>query len=328
MNLFYTINDGFVPQLGAAVCSVCENNRAAEEIVFYIGVMEVPEEHRAQLKALAEGYGRTMRFIPIDHLQERLGFDFDTLGWSEVVVARLLMDRLLPEDVERVLYLDGDTIVIGDLGPLWETDLGDCVMGACAEPTANRERKKALGLEGKPYYNSGVLLVDLKKWRERNAAGQVLDFYREKGGRLFAPDQDALNGGLAGQIKTLPPKWNFYNIYWYYPYRTLVKIYRPARYMDEPEYRESTEHPVILHFLGEDRPWRKGSRHRYREEFWKYLRMTPWKDMKEEEGLEGLLRGYRLFWRVLKPFPMMQYRIIDKMIPGFMRYRKKLREKG
>ena len=60
LNVFYTINDGFVPQLGAAVCSVCENNRAAEEIVFYIGAMEVSEEHRAQLKALAEGYGRTM----------------------------------------------------------------------------------------------------------------------------------------------------------------------------------------------------------------------------------------------------------------------------
>ena len=54
LNVFYTINDGFVPQLGAAVCSVCENNRAAEEIVFYIGAMEVSEEHRAQLKALAE----------------------------------------------------------------------------------------------------------------------------------------------------------------------------------------------------------------------------------------------------------------------------------
>ena len=328
MNIFYTINDGFVPQVGAGICSVCENNRQVKEIVFYVGAMEVSEEHQGQLTELAERYGREIRFIPIDHLTERLGFDFDTLGWNEVVVARLLMGRLLPEEFERVLYLDGDTIVIGDLEPLWETDLGGCVMGACAEPTANRERKKELGLEGKPYYNSGVLLVDLKRWREEKAAEKVLAFYRERGGKLFAPDQDALNGGLAGEIMTLPPKYNFYNIYWYYPYETLVKIYQPAEYMGEEEFRESAEKPVVVHFLGEDRPWRKGSRHRYREEFWKYLRMTPWGDMAEEEGWEKVLKGYYLFWGVLRPFPMVQYRIIDKMIPGFMKYRKRLREKG
>ena len=327
MNLFYTINDAFVPQLGAAVCSVCENNRGAGEIVFYIGAMEVTEEHQAQLRELAAGYGREMRFIPIDHLQERLGFDFDTLGWSEVVVARLLMDRLLPEDVERVLYLDGDTIVIGDLGPLWEKDMGGCVMGACVEPTANRERKKALGLEGKPYFNSGVLLIDLKKWRETKAAEKVLDFYREKGGRLFAPDQDALNGGLAGQIRELPPKYNFYNIYWYYPYRTLVKIYRPAVYMGEAEFRESAEHPVILHYLGEDRPWRKGSRHRYGNRYEEYLGKTPWKDEPKEEGWEAFLGLYHAFWKIMKPFPMFCYRVIDGLIPAMMKYRKRQRTK-
>ena len=58
------------------------------------------------------------------------------------------------------------------------------------------------------------------------------------------------------------------------------------------------------------------------------MRMTPWGDMAEEEGFEGLLKGYRVFWKVLRPVPMVQYRIIDKMIPGFMKYRKRLREKG
>ena len=57
------------------------------------------------------------------------------------------------------------------------------------------------------------------------------------------------------------------------------------------------------------------------------LRLFTGKDLEEEEGFEGLLRGYRVFWRVLRPFPMVQYKIIDGMIPGFMRYRKKLREK-
>ena len=325
MNLFYTVNDAFVPQLGAAVCSVCENNRDAEEIRFFVGDMEITETHRSQLRELAERYGREISFLPIDHLKERMGFDFDTLGWSEVVVARLLADELLPADVHRVIYLDGDTIVRGSLRELWETDLGGKPMAASVEPTANRGRKKDLGLETEPYFNSGVLLLDLDVWKETRATRRVLDFYRARGGRLFAPDQDALNGALAGEIRVLSPRYNFCNIYWYYPYRVLKKLEEPAPYISEEEFREAAADPVIIHYLGEDRPWRKGNTHRYTGDYQKYLAMTPWKDTPMEEGWELYFRCYKAFWTVLKPFPLLQYHIIDGLIPLVMKHRKKKR---
>jgi lipopolysaccharide biosynthesis glycosyltransferase len=261
-------------------------------------------------------------------LQKDFGFSFDTLGWSEVVVARLLADGLLPESVEKILYLDGDTIAVGSLKELWETDLEGQVLGMVAEPTANHKRKKELGLEGRPYYNSGMMLIDLKRWREEKAGEKILKFYESRGGNLFAPDQDAISGAMADEILELMPKYNWFNIFWQYPYKALVKISRPAAWIGEEAYRDSAKDPRIIHFLGEDRPWRQGNTHRYTAEYNRYLGMTPWSGTETEKGWEVYFKLYGLFWKILKPFPILQYRIIDGLIPAMMKMRKKKRTKA
>lgn len=327
MNLFYTVNDSFVPQLGAAICSVCENNRESPEITFYVGSFHITDVHQEQLARLAEIYGRSIRFVPIDNLKERLGFDFDSKGWNEVILARLLIDRLLPEEVERVLYLDGDTIVRGSLSALWETDLQGKVIGAVSEPTVNHGRKNGLVSVDQPYYNSGVLLIDLHRWREEKTGQRILDYYRQKGGNLFAPDQDAINGALAGEIYTLSPAYNYFNVFWHYSYRSLVRISSPTPYLPKEEVEKAKADPRIIHYLGEERPWRRGNRHRYRKDYRKYLGMTPWKDTPEETGWEAYFCFYDAFWILLRPFPMLQYRIIDALIPMIMNRRKAKRLK-
>ena len=323
MNLFYTINDAFAPQLGAAICSVCENNKCSDEIRFFIGALNIKEENQALLRTIVDRYNREITFFPIDNLKDRLGFDFDTGGWNEVILARLLVGSLLPPDVERVIYLDGDTIVIGDLQALWETDMGGKPLGASIEPTANHARKASLGLSELPYFNSGVLLIDLKVWRQQNTAETIFKFYQKAGANLFAADQDAINGALAGNIFVLSPKYNYYNIFWYYPYKTLVKIEKPAPYISEDVFLSASSDPRIIHYLGEDRPWRKGNTHRYSAEYQRYLQMTPWKDTPMEEGWELYFKLYKAFWMVLKPFPMLQYHMIDKLIPLVMKHRKR-----
>ena len=327
MNLFYTVNDAFVPQLGAAICSVCENNRAEDAITFYVGAWNIAPENRKKLEALTAGYGRRIAFIPIDNLKERLGFSFDTMGWNEIVLARLLVDQLLPPELDRVIYLDGDTIVVGSLRELWETDLGGRALAASIEPTANKRRKRDLGLERLPYFNAGVLLIDLAAWRSQNIAQRILDFYKARQGRLFANDQDAINGALPGEIAVLSPKYNYYNIFWYYPYRVLRHIQSPADYISEPEFRDAARDIRIIHYLGEDRPWRRDNTHRYSDRYFQYLNMTPWRDAPLEEGWTMYFRAYKAFWIVLRPFPLLQYHIIDSLIPVVMKIRKKKRKK-
>lgn len=328
MNILYTVNDKFVPQAAAGICSVCVNNREAEKIHFYVFSLGITSQNKIELRQLAKTYKRDITIIEIKDIQEYLDFEFDTLGWNRVILARLFMSKILPESVERIIYMDGDTIVRGSLKELWELDLQGKTLGMSIEPTANRGRKKELGLETRYYYNSGVLLVDLKRWRQIRAEELMVDFYKKKNGNLFAADQDIINGALKDEICPILPKYNFCNIYYQYPYWFLRKLLKPLEYFLESQFVESLNNPIIIHFLGEERPWRRGNTHRYQNEYKKYLGMTKWKDSPMEEGWRLYFFCWKMFNIFTKPFPQLRYSIIDCLIPYFMNYRARKLKKG
>lgn len=328
MNILYTVNDKFVPQAAAGICSVCENNREAEKIHFYVFSSGITSENKIELQQLVQSYERELAIIEIKDIREYLDFEFDTLGWNQVILARLFMSKILPESVERILYMDGDTIVRGSLKELWEFDLQGKTLGMCIEPTVNRGRKNELGLETKYYYNSGVLLVDLKRWRQIKAEELMVDFYRKKNGNLFAPDQDIINGALKDEICPILPKYNFCNIYYQYPYWFLCKLVKPLEYISESEFEDSVNHPVIIHYLGEERPWRKGNTHKYQDDYKKYLGITVWRDAPMEEGWGLYFFCWKVFNVFTAPFPQLRYSVIDHLIPYFMKYRARMLKKG
>ncbi len=323
MNVFYTTDDKFVPQVAASMCSVFENNRDAADVHIYIASSGITGENKEKLGQFAQRYGRSLSIIEIGDVRDHLDFDIDTLGWSNIVVARLILDKLLPAEVKCVLYLDGDTIVRTSLSALWQADMGKSVVGACIEPTVTRSRRESLGMGSNPYFNSGVLLIDLKKWREEETGKRILAFYKERGGKLFAPDQDAINGALSGEICALPPQYNYCNTFDFYPYRTLQKLAAPAAYITQRQYDDAKANPAVVHYLGEERPWRAGNTHKYADDFLRYLKMTPWADLPMEEGWGTYFKCFKLFNTVTKPFPMLRYKIIDALIPAFMRRRAK-----
>lgn len=323
MNVLYTTNDRFVDKVAAGICSVFENNREVRDLTVYIIGQNISEKNQAGFRKMEKRYNRRICLIPLGDLSGYFDFEFDTLGWDPVILARLLLDQLLPEDVDRILYLDGDTINIRGLEKLWETDLEGCAVGACIEATIDRKRKAQLGMQDAPYINSGVLLFDLVKWRDGQYGKKIIEYYKECQGKLFAADQDIINVVLQNKIYYLPPKYNFYNIYWFYPYRFLKKLMGSAYYYDRETFDESLKHPVIIHYLGEERPWRKGNTHKFRRYYEKYHSRTPWKNEPEETGWEVYFFCWNIFNAVMRPFPAVRYQIINGLIPWFMKWRKK-----
>lgn len=105
-----------------------------------------------------------------------MDFEYDTGGWNAIVLARLFLEKLLPETVEKVIYLDGDTINIGSLKKMWNTDMHEKVVGACIEATISSVNKKILHMENIPYVNAGVLLIDLKLWKNRQLEEKFYSF--------------------------------------------------------------------------------------------------------------------------------------------------------
>lgn len=321
MNILYTINDNFVPQAAACMCSVCENNKEEKTICFFIAGMGISDVNKEGLIRLAESYGRICRIIDIDSIEKYLKFSFDTTGWNEIVLARLLIDELLPENVHRVIYLDGDTIVRGSLKNMWNMDMRGQTLAMSVETTVDKDRKNALGLKDYYYYNAGVLLIDLVKWRKNECGRRILEYYQEHNGRLFANDQDAINAVLRDEIRPMLPKYNFCNTYTQYPYRVLKKLVLPMPYIDRETFEECRQNPVIIHYLGEERPWRVGNKHKYREDYKKYLKMTQWSDAPDEEGWRLYFLCWGCFQTILKPFPTLRYAIINKLIPVVMKIR-------
>ncbi|HEP1814854.1 TPA: hypothetical protein VB864_001250 [Streptococcus suis] len=134
--------------------------------------------------------------------------------------------------------------------------------------------------------------------------------------------QRGINDALKNEIKTLSFTYNYFNIYDVYPYRGLKSLNSPSDFISREEFLRIQKEPVIIHYLGEERPWRRWNTHKYRNEYHFYLKKTPWDNTPMEEGWFIYFQCFKIFNFVMKPFPMLRYRIINSLIPAFMKFRK------
>ena len=266
---------------------------------------------------------RNIEFIEINNIEEHFNFKFDVTGWPKVTLSRLLMDKLLPKNIDKILYIDGDTIVRGSIETLWNTKMDNSIIAASIEPTVSKERKERLQMLNYPYCNAGVMLINLKLWRQVNATQLIFDFYKKFNGNLFACDQDAINGSLKEYVKIISPKYNYFNVFDQYPYYFLRRNVKPAKYISKKKFMEAKKNPVIIHYLGEERPWRLGNKHRFRKDFYNYLNQTEWHDMKFEQGWNLYFKCWNIFNLFMKPFPYLRLKIINSLIPTFLKLRSK-----
>ncbi|HGA1235869.1 TPA: glycosyltransferase family 8 protein, partial [Streptococcus suis] len=200
MNILFTLNDAFVPQVAACMGSIMRTLNEEDTCHFYLFSDGISQQNKEKLNQFVTDGGNKLTIVELENLESYFDFEVDTNGWASVVLARLLVDKLLPEEVDRIIYLDGDTLVLENIRELWEVDLEGKVLGMCPEPTASSERREGLNLGTYTYHNAGVLLINLKRWRSKSIGTIIFDYYKEKNGELFANDQDALNGALKEEI--------------------------------------------------------------------------------------------------------------------------------
>lgn len=131
---------------------------------------------------------------------------------SAVYYYRSFIARLFPQ-YDKGIYIDSDTILVGDIGELYDMDLGENVIAARVDPKVAavpefvRYVEKGLNVPAKDYVNSGVILMDLKKLRKLHYITRMTELVKEDAD-LVAPDQDYLNVILKGKIMHLPSEWN------------------------------------------------------------------------------------------------------------------------
>ena len=267
MEILCASDERYLPHAAAMLCSLLEHNTIFR-IHFFHGPIDSSE--LMKLRLLVSRYGcEEIVFYEIRQA------DFEDLRvdkWASVAVYyRLLAPRLLPASVEKVLYLDSDIIVRQSLASLWSTDISNRPLAAV--PNYYDDARIALGLpEGTKYFNSGVLLINVKFWREYNVAEEAISFIKNNPEKVQYWDQDALNANLVGQWVELPSQWNWQGWDW-----QDINTPNPGA------------GPAIVHFIAGDKPWHWSNNHPYKDEYHRYRLKTPWRQYRQE-GRPGAIR--------------------------------------
>ena len=262
------IDDAYLRHCIVTLTSLFENN-PGEPVHVHIIAASLSDAAQKSIADTARRYGQECSF----HI---VGDRFDGLcpvaadGYiSAATYFRCFLPSILPETVDKAIYIDCDLLVVGNIRPFWNIDIKGYAVGAVEDMWSGKpEHYQRLQYpESDAYFNAGVLLLNLGYWRENDIEEEIKAYIKEHPDRLLYNDQDALNGVLHSRRKLIPFRWNMQDGF----FRRKRKI-RPSTI---EEVDREMPHTAIIHFTGSKKPWHDNCLHPCRKLYFKYLNMTP-----------------------------------------------------
>jgi lipopolysaccharide biosynthesis glycosyltransferase len=260
----------YAPHLAAALMSILANG-GGDSFVFTILQQDFDPGTRDKLAAMIAPY-RNARLAWPDLAIPRAA-EYAQSGYLTLAAYfRIFIPDLLPAAAKRAIYLDSDLIVTGSLRALWTADLGGRALGAVRDPVRIQrdleDRYVKLGLPPHAhYFNSGVLLLDLEKWRAQGISARVAQFAIDHPEKLSWADQDALNFVLHDDYQALPMEWNLQ--------RRMCHMLPRELGLSVPDYLRLRRRPKVVHFTEATKPWSHRDGHPFAHLYFRYLAMTP-----------------------------------------------------
>lgn len=282
-SVVYASDDRFAEILGISIVSIFENNRDMDLINLYILDSGISSKNKKYIAEVCNKYNRpNPTYIKAVNICEYLSMEVSIDRGSLSQYARLFISNTLPSNLKRVLYLDCDIIVNKSIKELWNIDLEGKIIGALLDAFSKFYRKN---IDLKPndiMFNSGVMLIDLNKWREKNIEEKLITFIKKHRGKIQQGDQGALNAVLSDEVYCFEPKYNAVTIFFDFSYNEMLFYRKPPEFYTMEQIKEAVENPCIIHFTTSfisKRPWVVGCKHRYSHLWLKYKGLSPWADM-------------------------------------------------
>lgn len=281
-HIVYASDDKFAEILGVSMVSLYTNSTDMDEIIVYILDNRILESNKKKLESVAEQYNRPKPiWLGTKNINREVGMEVMTDRGSLSQYARLFVASNLPQDLDRILYLDCDTIICKSIRELWNLDMYGKTVAALMD-AFSRHYRANIGLAPEDImFNSGVMLIDMARWREKCYEEKLLQFIRSHNGRIQQSDQGALNAILSGDVYCFEPRFNSLTIFYDFTYEDMLIYRKPPKFYTKEEIQRATEVPVIIHFTTSflsSRPWVRGSKHKYVGLWLKYKEMSPWKN--------------------------------------------------
>ena len=260
LHFLFCVNDGYVPFITVTIKSIIENHKEHEVSIHVMSDYISKKEKKLLNECLQNAKCVSLAiYIVDDSILKGLK---DT--WSIYTWYRILAPIVLSKDIHRILYLDADTIVTGNVSELFELDMkGKAVAGAIDILSFSNETFERCGYDSsKRYICAGVLLMNLDYWREYALTDQMVSWGRQNNNTIIFPDQDTINYLCRDAKIILPMKYGILGVY-----------FSNNCFLKEPyktQLLECIESPKIIHYAAQA-PWKiELAKHPFQYEWEKY----------------------------------------------------------
>lgn len=277
INIVFASDNNYAQHTAVAMASVLVNTKVPQRIQFYLIDDEIQQENKEKITKTVQNLGGNIEFIKIKN--SKLEDCYVSGELSRASYFRLDIANILDESIEKIIYLDCDLLVYDDIEKMWQLDIGGkpvaatCDLGIMASARVRKQKNKFIGLPfDAPYFNAGVLMMDLKKWRDGNYAEATIALATQN--KYPNHDQDALNKFFMNNWQEIPLRWDVippvFNLF--------LKI------VTKPDLRqkaiEAKLNPAIFHYAGGYKPWEYEIHNGFNDKYYEYLKLTEYKDAK------------------------------------------------
>jgi lipopolysaccharide biosynthesis glycosyltransferase len=267
-------DNNYAQHLGVMLTSLLENTTSKENIEIYILDGGISSANKDLLSLCVAKHGCNIQFLPIEpEAYEKFAV---RSYFGPATYFRLFLPKLFNDSIEKVIYLDCDIVVKRDILELWRMDVSQYFVAAALdvgnEYNGNEglELKRNLGIPGKAvYFNAGVMVINLAKWREHHISEKIIGFIQDNPEKIVFCDQDGLNAILYNQWLALPVAWNLQT--------TFFELLKKKLIVRDDIY-QGIQNPQIIHYTTSSKPWHYMNNHPLKKEYYRYLKMTAWKD--------------------------------------------------
>ena len=258
--VFFATDNSYVPFMAVALTSLLENSSKEYFYRVYVLTTNLYREYIEQLKIICHDAmpdNASIEFVSLREEMEKTSGTFYLRDYySRETYCRIFIPRFFPQ-YDKVIYLDSDIVVTGDISELYNIDIGDNLVGAVIEEVMNSFDvfgtyvEKVLGIPREKYFSAGVLVINAKKYREENIEKKFIALMNRFKFRV-TQDEDYLNVLCKDRVKWLNVGWN-------------KSAYKTEGF-DEKDLK-------IIHYKINWKPWHY-SHILYEEYFWAYAKRT------------------------------------------------------
>ena len=271
LDIVYATDNNFIDVLYASIASLYDTNGDLNLDIWIIGE-KISDLNKEKINNLSREYNqKEVNWIENCEVPYQVKLDRGSVSQY----SRLMIGSALPDSIKKALYLDADTIILSNLIKLFNVCFDDKIVIGVSD-VINVEYKKILNIpEDRAVFNTGVLLIDLEKWRIEQIESKLFDVICKFKGNVIQGDVGILNAVLYDSYKEINPKFNYMTIFEDMSYEDILVFKKPVDYYSKKKLEDARNNIVIRHYTTcflSRRPWQQGSKVAHVREFEKYYK--------------------------------------------------------